>query len=77
MIKDNLGFRLRYVYSCGLVFQSSKQSGITNCRFVLDLLLALLFPLILRVLQHLLLPQVKEVRRICIELEGFLVIIPI
>lgn len=46
-------------------------------QIVLHLLLPLLFPLVFCVLQHLLLPQVKEVRRICIELERFLVIVPI
>lgn len=42
----------------------------------LYLLLPLLFPLILRVLQHLLLPQVEEVGRIRVEFKCFLVVIP-
>ncbi len=40
------------------------------------LLLPLLFPLILGVLQHLLLPQVEEVGGISVELKRFLVVIP-
>lgn len=39
------------------------------------LLLPLLFPLVLCVLQHLLLPQVKEVRRIGVEFKRFLVVV--
>lgn len=64
---DKMVIRPGYIYRTGgRVFQSD----------VSYFLLPLLFPLILCVLQHLLLPQVKEVRRICIELESFLVIIP-
>lgn len=65
MDEDKLAFGLRYVSSCGLC-----------CVCSLHLLLPLLFPLILRVLQHLLLPQVKEVRRVRVELEGLLVVVP-
>lgn len=42
----------------------------------LYLLLPLLFPLILCVLQHLLLPQIEEVGGISVELKCLLVIIP-
>ena len=43
---------------------------------VLYLLLPLLFPLVLCVLQHLFLPQVKEVGWVSVELKCFLVVIP-
>lgn len=40
-------------------------------------MLSLLFHDILGVLQHLLLPKIKEVRRVCVEFECFFPIVPV
>lgn len=49
---------------------------IISSKSIWYLLLPLLFPLVLRVLQHLFFPQVKEVGGVCVELKRLLVVIP-
>lgn len=57
-----------------------RNDGMTNVSQIIGellyFLLPLFFPLVLCVLQHFLLPEVKEVGRISVELERFLVIVP-